>query len=675
VKSDQLERAFHSADPDVRRQAVHRMSLHPKGTPLAQVLEALSDSDWRVRREAIALAAAQTSDKQSLVDALIDRVVTTDNIGLRNAAIEVLGMIAQGQAERFGVACDRAEPGGRKFLVEAMGKTRDPQMVPNLEDILRGDDANAAAAAVEALVCIGGTRSEELLMERLPTSDLFLRTSIVEGLTRLGTHVPWSELQPAVEDAIVRRISAELLGRTGDPQALEFLLELATDASPQTSSAALRAIATLAQQAESDREEIVERLAASTDSFRLALHESLLHGDTPTRQGASYLAVLCRDDSSLEAVLHAVADDVVGSEVIEALRTWGPQLVDALLMFHTGEPRVWAIALELAAELTDRYSSEVTPAVRDRVRGLIERDLIDAPDSVKAAAAESLRWWSDPRDCRTLVSCLDSESFAVRAAATSALEFLVSRVPEAVETALASADLDGPGGADIAQVLSRLGSDRAVDVLKRGLHAGDARTRRAVVQALAMANATDVAELIGYAIADEDIDVQIAAVRTLGQMTTREANMPLQTALDSPFAPIRAEAALALGQRDVSNAIPRIRELLEDDEPVVAAAALDALAWLRDDVVAQAATRALESDNLEMFQAGLRAARTLPTNHAEPLVALGLEHPAWNVRMLAVKLLLELDSASARERLERASEAETDGMVRHAIESGLQSEA
>ena len=671
MKSDQLERAFHSADPDVRRQAVHGMSLRPQGAPLNQILEALSDSDWRVRREAITLAA-QSQEKADLIDALLGRVVSTDNIGLRNAAIEVLGMLGQGESEKFSRACEGAEVGGRKFLIEAMGKTRDPQMVDKLETLLRGDDANAAAAAVEALVCIGGTRSETLLQEQLSVSNLFLRISIVEGLTRLGTRVPWPQLQPAVEDAIVRRISADLLGRTGDLGALEFLLELATDASSQTSSAALCAISSLAREGEADRVEIVERLSASTDSFRLAVHDAILHGDTQTRLGSAYLAVLCRDESSLEAVLQAVADDVVGPEVIEALRSWGPQLVEPLLMFHRGEPRVWAIALELAAELSNRHSDEVPAATRDRIRGLIERDLVEAGDDVRAAAAESLRWWGDLRDCRALVACLDSTSYVVRAAATRALEELAVRVPESVEAAMQTADLDGPGGADIAQVLSRLDSSGAVEVLKRGLNSGSPRTRRAAVQALAMANATDVAQLIGYAVADEDIDVQIAAVRTLGQMSTREANTPLRTALDSPFAPIRAEAALALGQREAAGAIPRIRELLDDGEPVVVAAALDALAWLGDPVVAQAAERALGDEDDEVFQAGLRAARTLPTRDAERLLGSGLRHSAWNVRMLAIKLLLELDTDGARQLLSDARQSESDSMVRHAIESGLQ---
>ena len=670
MTEDRLEQELHSADPDVRRQAVYRMSLRPQGTPLTQILDALSDADWRVRREAISLAA-QTAEKDGLIDALLIRLVETDNIGLRNAAIEVLGVVGQGSANKFAKASESAGEGVRKFVVEAMGKTQDPQMTDHLERLLRGSDANVAAAAVEALVCIGGARAEGLLQEQLATPHLFLRISILEGLTRLGTRVPWAELRPAVDDAIVRRISAELLGRTGEPQALEVLLELAADASPQTSSAALRAIAELVDQAEAHRDESIERLGASNESFRRAFHEALLHGDTATRQGAGYLAVLCRDENSLEAVLHAVADDVANAVTIEALRSWGPGLIEPLLMQSRSEPRVWALALELAAELSYRHLDEVPAGTRDRIRSLIERDLSDATDVVRAAAAESLRWWDDPRDCRALVECLNSPSHQVRAAATAALESLVKRVPSAVEAALESADLDGPGGADIAQVLSRLDSHGAVELLKRGLHSEDPRTRRAAVQALAMANATDVAQLIGYAVADEDIDVQIAAVRTLGQMSTSEANAPLSTALDSPFPPIRAEAALALGRRDASAAIPRIRALLEDDEPVVIAAALDALAWLGDSEVSAAVGRALEHSDDEVFQAGLRAARTLPTRDAERLVGLGLQHSSWNVRMLAIQLLLDLDTDRTRALLNEALASESDSMVRHAIESGL----
>lgn len=670
MKRDDLARALNSADPDVRRQAVRSLSLRPVGTPLTQILEALSDADWRVRREAIGLAAS-SDQRDRLIDELLERVAETSNIGLRNAAIEVLGLIGQGEMQRFEAACASASDAARKFLIEAMGKTRDPQMVDALESMLEGTDTNTAAAAVEALVCIGGPTAERLLQERLATKDLFLRISVVEGLTRLGTEVPWEGLRPAVEDAIVRRISAELLGRTGDPQALEFLLELAADASPQTSGAAIRAIGQLAHGAREHRDAIVDRLSAASEPFRHALHEALQHGDTDTRRASAYLAVVCRDESSLEAVLQAIADDVACQDTVTALRDWGAELVEPLLMLRRAESRVWALALGLASELSYVHKDVVPAVIRDRVRSLIERDLIEGAEPVRAAAAESLRWWDDPRDCEALVECLNARSHSIRAAATNSLEALAMRVPEAVEKALSKADLEGPGGADIAHVLSRLGSEGAVEVLKRGLYSGDPRTRRAAVQALAMANATDVAQLIGYAVADEDIDVQIAAVRTLGQMSTKEANAPLRTALDSPFPPIRAEAALALGRRDAGNAVPRIRALLEDEEPVVVAAALDALAWLGDNTVAQAVESALSQDDDEVFQAGLRAARTLPKADAERLLPKGLNHPGWHVRMLAIRLLLELGTPTSRKLLTEALDQETDAMVRRAIESGL----
>ncbi|MEM7135516.1 MAG: HEAT repeat domain-containing protein [Myxococcota bacterium] len=673
MKREDVARALHSADPDVRRQAVHTLSLRPVGTPLVQILDALSDSDWRVRREAISLAAA-CGQKNQLIDALLVRLVETTNIGLRNAAIEVLGLIGQGEIAKFDAACASASDAARKFLIEAMGKTRDPQMIDSLALLLAGSDTNTAAAAVEALVCIGGARAEELLEQRLCTQDLFLRIAIVEGLTRLGTQVPWASLGPAVEDAIVRRISAELLGRTGDPQALEFLLELALDPSPQTSGAAIRAIGQLVNEARAQQAAMIDRLSASNESFRRALYDGLHHGDTNTRRASAYLAVLCRDESSLEAVLQAVADDVACPDTITALRDWGGGLVEPLLMLRRAESRVWALGLGLASELSYTHEKEVAEQTRDRVRSLIERDLIEGEDAVRAAAAESLRWWSDPRDCQALVECLNARSHAIRAAASSSLEVLAKRVPEAVERALSNADLDGRGGAEIAHILSRLGSDAAIDVLKRGLRSREPRTRRAAVQALAMANATDVAQLIGYAVADEDIDVQIAAVRTLGQMSSGEATAPLRTALDSPFPPIRAEAALALGRRDAGAAIPRIRALLEDEEPVVVAAALDALAWLGDSDVAAAVDAALGQEDDEVYQAGLRAARTLPVREAETLLAKGLSHPGWHVRMLAIRLLLELGTDKCREFLVQALEDETDAMVRRAIESGLPSE-
>jgi HEAT repeat protein len=103
----------------------------------------------------------------------------------------------------------------------------------------------------------------------------------------------------------------------------------------------------------------------------------------------------------------------------------------------------------------------------------------------------------------------------------------------------------------------------------------------------------------------------------------------------------------------------------------VIAAALDSLAWLGDSEVKAAVERALSHSDHEVFQAALRAASTLPATDAEGFLARGLQHAAWNVRMLAIKLLLDIGTKRTRELLTDALSIESDSMVRHAIESGL----
>ena len=104
---------------------------------------------------------------------------------------------------------------------------------------------------------------------------------------------------------------------------------------------------------------------------------------------------------------------------------------------------------------------------------------------------------------------------------------------------------------------------------------------------------------------------------------------------------------------------------------MVIAAALDALAWLGDSEVPMATERALSHSDDEVFQSGLRAAHTLPTREAERLVSMGLQHSAWNVRMLAIKLLLALDTERTHALFAEAHANESDSMVWHAIETGL----
>ncbi len=671
MSADAIEVQLGSSDPEVRRRAVQRLS----GRPLLHddyeaILSALNDSDWRVRREAIALAS-QVTHRETLVRALLEQILDGGSVEFRNAAIQVLGRLGRGMPEAFTAACERADARTRRFVIEAMGQTCDPALLDVLQSIVHSADTTEAAAAVEALVSIAGLRAERILQSCLDSPDLFLRVAVVEGLTRLGAKVPWSRLRLALDHSLVRRISAELLGRTAHPEALEWLLALAGDPATQTSSAAFRALAELGSSSQELRLAVCERLAAGPRFVRRALYDVLMNGDSSTREAAAFLAVLTRDETCLEAVVNAIADDLVCTNTIELLRDWGTELVEPLLLLRGAEARVWAIALGLAAELAHAHEAELVPMTLERLRHALDLALQSASEPVRTAAVAALAAWGSAADCARLADFLRSQSESLRNAARSSLIELNERMPEAVDAALQGVELQGPGAPDIAAVLARLSSATAAETLKRGLQSCEARTRRAVVESLTMSQGSKVAELVGYAVADEDLDVQIAAVRSLGRMNFAESEIPLRTALVSPFPTTRAEAALALGRLGASGAGPEIAQLLDDTEAVAVAAAVEALGMLNHADLECVADEALSHADEEVFKAGLRASGKLPAEKAEARLRQGLRHAAWHVRLVAVELLERLDSESSKRLIESALAEEIDPMLRQAMATSL----
>ena len=83
-----------------------------------------------------------------------------DNVGLRNAALDVLG----GARRRGGACAHRALPtapeNARKFVVEALGEAGGPLVVFELEQAALSSDVNLAGEAIEALARIGGPEAE-----------------------------------------------------------------------------------------------------------------------------------------------------------------------------------------------------------------------------------------------------------------------------------------------------------------------------------------------------------------------------------------------------------------------------------------------------------------------------------------------------------------------------------
>lgn len=679
TEKGELEAALRDPDAECRRQAVGRLPELTPDDAATLLYRVLGDLDWRVRKEAVQVAVA-LSTRVDLVPNLVEALCDGENVGRRNAALEVLGRIGPGVAQPLVDALPRVPEPARKFVIDALGDAADPSVVGVLVDVAEEDpDPNVAAAALDALARLGGPEAEAALRRRLASKDPFQRMAALDGLARLGATVPWEELAPLLDDRLVRRVALVLLGRTWRTEAIEPLSDALADPSPHVVSIAAVALVQLHGHSDALAAAVAERVGRLPDEGRAALRNQLAGGDLRSRQAAAHLLLLARDAEALEGVVVLVSEDALSPSALGVLGDWGTGAVSPLLEVHrraVGPAR--PTALELAADLLAEPMTRgepVPPALTTSLRQAIRAAARDRDPLVVLAAARSMTWWAEPQDAPLLVQLASHGPEDVARACGEALESLSTSAPDAVREALEGVVFDGVAGAALAGVAARIGGPQTFERLQTALGADDPASRRAAVGALAAIGDRRSAEHIGYALTDENVDVQAAAAEALGRMRDEEGAPlgaePLLLALQSDSAAVQAAAARALGEAGEPRAIEPLRELARSGAAGVAVAAMQALRQLHDPILGDLLIEALGHPDAEVAKQALKAIGGSGAERVASRLALGLSHPGWDVRALAARLLGEVGGDEARKALETRRSHETDATVRRAIEAAL----
>jgi hypothetical protein len=118
VTADAIARGLASSDPEERRHAASRLVECSAEEAIGFMPRALGDDDWRVRKEATAAAAAM-SPSPELLRALVGCLLPSENVGLRNAAVEALASHGPASVGLLGEALGQLDPDGRKLAAEA----------------------------------------------------------------------------------------------------------------------------------------------------------------------------------------------------------------------------------------------------------------------------------------------------------------------------------------------------------------------------------------------------------------------------------------------------------------------------------------------------------------------------------------------------------------------------
>lgn len=663
-----------SEDPELRRRAVAALASDDAADRGERLVRALGDSDWRVRKEA-ARIASEVAPSWGLVPALVDGLCQGENVGLRNAALEVLERLGPSASSALLDALPRAPETARKFIVAALGFAGGAG-VDELAALSNDRDANTAQAALEALARVGGPRAEEALRGHLASPDPVQRLAALEGLERLEARVDLSELEPLLADRLVRRVAVRLLAYCDDPRAASALFAALDDAGASPASEAAIALGKLLEKGGAPAREVAARARAMRDETRHTLRSLAAIGREPARRAATCVLLMARDREVLSTAAELAAEDRLPPVALEALRSWGEGAIAPLVEIARAlGPRARAAALEMASELAVR-SPDAPQALRALVASALREALVDEDAIVAASAASALAPLCDEGDAEALVACAVRFGEAVARSAGRALERLAARHPDAVERALASAPHDGPVGAALLPALAALGGEKATDRLQAALSADDPRVRRAAVMALPKLGGERAAELAGFALADEDLDVQVAAVQVLAQLRGPNGEAigapHLRLALRASFDPVARAAARALGAIGDQDSIATLRELVVEGRPGVAVAAMESLRAVRDPGLEELLLGALGQSDEELVKEALRAiAEGARADRAER-IALALEHAAWDVRQLAARLLGTIGGEEAMRALRDRLAREADRGVRDAIEDALE---
>jgi HEAT repeat protein len=695
-RADAIARLLADEDPESRRRAAQQLRsvLGADAAPL--LLRALGDDDWRVRKEAAGVASS-ISPREEVVRALTSALDDHVNVGLRNAAVEALIGIGVDAVPSVVDSLSKLDADGRKLAIEVLSGVPDLRATRALIRSLVDADPNVRTTAAEALGAAAGAGDEsreeaiESLCRTLSSPEVVLKLAALNSLTRLGARLGWELLAPLMKDSVLKRYAIAAAASIREPDAIAAFATLTGDSSPSVAREAVIALGECIASMRPDdsridlaraaliasRDAVIQRVRPMAKSSEDASSSGSNRADQDAnaarvRGSALVVLALLRDRDDIPLLVDALADDTVAEYAEMATRLFGEEALGLMMAAgRTAPPAVRGASISMVP-VFGSLELKVLDDLREALNATSIEIVVPALKAIGIVGAGG--------DLKLVAPFALHEDLKVSSAATLALLSIASRHANSARAILASIDATGPEAALGCVLLNAIAHAHAaspnvpivptdVAFLKRALSHRDARARRFAVDALATIGGDEAAGAVAFAIADEEREVVLAAVRALGRLNRAE---PLIALLASPADPAIVAAVLyALNDADPDAGLTAAITLVRSVDPAIACAAVEAIGRYDDPRREERIFAALEHPDTEVVKVALsELARDLEPR-ALTRVGLALDHQSWEVRRLAAELLGEEGSHGARVLLRVRLEREKDPVVRQTITLAL----
>lgn len=675
---------LHELDPEARRRGVQQLGEANGPEAIDWVLVALGDVDWRVRKEA-ATVAASIEPRATVIERLLGALREQTNVGLRNAAVEALIAIGTDSVPGAIRGLVELDADGRKLAVEVLGGVPDLAGTRALTRALVDEDANVRAAAAEALGTAGRAGSEahglaiSALTSALSTADPLGRLAALQSLTQLEADLAWEIFEPLTRDPLLRRHAIRAAGRTHDVKAVAALARAIGDRSVAVARDALAALIDCLGAA-ADKEELarvarreIRAMPHVEERIRAFAHSI----DDSRLRGAALVALgLLRVRSDVPELVRGLSDEDVAARAELALRWFGQDAVSSLLEEgRKAAAPLRAATLSLVPLLTEGADGGALEALREALR---------ATDSdVLTAAIQGLAVAGDGADLAAVAAHATNADARVSATACAALTTIASRHPGPSRALAETIPPDSPAavvgcllrGASLRPGALAAGAqpDRTesadIAFFRGALDHGDVHVRRAAVDGLAAIGGPTAAGVVAAALADEEHDVVLAAVRAMGRIGQAE---PLVALLEGGHAAAVVAAALrALGEASPSRAFDAAWPLLRSDDPLLASAAVETIGQQRGARREQGLFLALDHRDPDVVKSALVELSRDMSQRTLERVGACLDCASYEVRRFAAELLGATEDPGARALVRARLDREADPVVREALAQAL----
>lgn len=676
----EVEAVLASEDPELRRRAVQLVPEVEEAHRPRLVLVALGDSDWRVRKEAVAVAL-ELGPSPELVERLVAAFLPGDNVGLRNAAVETLAGLGSRAFSAIADALPTLDADGRKLAAEALGRAHDPLALPLLEALSSDPDPNVRVTALDQLAEVGGLareRAAALLIQALRDEELHVKLAALSGLQRLGAKVPWETLESLSSHPTLRAPALALAGHCEDPRAAAFLAEALEDERRSIFTVAVQGLASLVLNGKVSLSELRERLSKTSPAARARLLQNASDDERePAQRAALVVSAVAGEPKAIDLALDALLGERVFREAEIALRIFGPTALPRILtrIGEGGEEARAALVSLLVSLVPHEGDADVAEALRQAIR--------DESQIVATSALIALATLGSAEDFANVAATFGaSPATRVPAAAEAALASLAVRYPEAARAFARDAKDDEGARMAIAVAIGAVGggllgsTEDDLALLSKLLLSEDERARRAAAVALGDIGSASGYDLLQRALTDASNEVRLAAIASLGRLRLPDGSPAATSCLlellrEERDPELVAAAIHALGATGDPAAVPLLTELVGSNFTPIVVAAIAALARIDPVAGLSPFLEAARSDDPEVVKAALLALEGSSDPRALACFQAALDHEAWDVRTLAADCLGPTGGAHAQAWLRERLSREPSPIVREAIDRAL----